>query len=162
YQVANCADLPFAPELKLKLTGNMKRTGHPALRAVLSTHGGDANIASTLVALPHSELLDNSHIGTVCTRVQFAADACPAESAYGTTEAVSPLLDEPLRGNVYLRSSNHQLPDLVADLRGQIDIVLVGRIDSFKGGIRANFESVPDVPVSKFVLKMAGGKKGLL
>jgi len=40
--------------------------------------------------------------------------------------------------------------------------VLVGWIDSVKGGIRNTFEVVPDAPVSKFVLYMQGGKKGLI
>jgi len=162
FQVANCAELPFEPKLTLKLTGQMKRTGNPGLRAVVTAQSGEANIGSTVVALPHSELLDNAHIGTVCTRVKFAADACPADSVYGEAEVVSPLLDQPLRGPVYLRSSSHELPDLVAALQGQIDINLVGRIDSFKGGIRTSFGSVPDTPISKFVLRMEGGKKGLL
>jgi len=51
---------------------------------------------------------------------------------------------------------------MVAHLEGQVDIDLVGRIDSFKGGIRTTFGRVPDVPVSKFVMTLPGGKKGLL
>jgi hypothetical protein len=51
---------------------------------------------------------------------------------------------------------------LVAALDGQIEIDLVGRIDSVNGGIRTSFDQVPDAPVSKFVLSMKGGKKGLL
>ena len=74
----------------------------------------------------------------------------------------TPLLDEPLAGPVYLRSSNHKLPDLVFDLRGQVDIEVVGRIDSIHGVIRSTFEDVPDAPVSKVVLRMQGGKKGLI
>ena len=38
---------------------------------------------------------------------------------------------------------------------------MVGRIDSINGGIRTTFDVVPDAPVSKFVLEMQGGKKGL-
>ena len=41
-------------------------------------------------------------------------------------------------------------------------IDLVGRIDTFKGGIRTTFDRVPDVPVKKFVLTLPGGKRGLL
>jgi hypothetical protein len=67
-----------------------------------------------------------------------------------------------LEGPVYLRSSNNPLPDLVAHLQGQVGIDLVGRIDSFKGGIRTTFGHVPDVPVSKFVMTLPGGKHGLL
>ncbi|HET9593856.1 MAG TPA: hypothetical protein VFP17_13180, partial [Solirubrobacterales bacterium] len=51
---------------------------------------------------------------------------------------------------------------LVADLKGQFDIELSGRIDSKNGGIRNTFETVPDAPVTKFVLSMKGGKKSLL
>jgi len=43
-----------------------------------------------------------------------------------------------------------------------VEIDLDGRIDSFKGGIRTTFETVPDAPVSKFVLRMQGGKKSLI
>jgi hypothetical protein len=75
-------------------------------------------------------------------------------------------LDDPLEGPVYLRSSEHKLPDLVVALRGPdtqpIEVDLVGRIDSKNGGIRTTFEAVPDAPVSKFTLEMFGGKKGLL
>jgi hypothetical protein len=94
--------------------------------------------------------------------VQFALNHCPLGSIYGIAEAFTPLLDEPLEGPVYLRSSNNLLPDLVVDLHGQVDIELVGRIDSVKGRIRTSFESVPDAPVTKFILQMQGGKKGLI
>src|SRR5262249_41005251 len=116
--------------------------------------------------LPHSEFLDQGHIGTVCTRVQFAAKECPAASVYGSAYATSPLADYPLEGPVYLRSSDHKLPDLVIALRGPsylpVEVDAVGRIDSFKRGIRTTFEGVPDNALSKLVLRMAGGKKGLL
>lgn len=163
FQAANCAGLAFDPKLNIKFNGSTKRRGHPALRAVLRTKPGEANLSKVTVVMPKNELLDNAHIGTVCTRVQFAANACPADSIYGTATAVTPLLDQPLKGNVYLRASNHELPDLVADLRGQLDIELSAQIDSPKGaGLRARFGTVPDAPVSEFVLEMDGGKKGLL
>jgi hypothetical protein len=164
FQVGGCQTLPFKPKLVLRLKGGTTRSAHPALSAVLTARPGEANIARTVVALPHSEFLDQGHIRTVCTRVQFAAEQCPARSVYGKATAVTPLLAEPLSGPVYLRSNggDRELPDLVADLRGQIHITLVGYIDSLKGGIRTSFEGVPDAPVSKFVLQMQGGKKGLI
>jgi hypothetical protein len=101
--------------------------------------------------------------------VQFAAAQgngaqCPAASIYGYAKAITPLLDEPLEGPVFLRSSSHNLPDLVAALNsGKIDIALDGRIDSVGDGqIRNTFEEVPDAPVTRFTLTMQGGKKGLL
>jgi hypothetical protein len=163
FQTANCTDLDFAPKFGLKLRGSTKHLGHPSLRAVVRPQAGQANIRRTVVAMPKSLLLDNSHIGTVCTRIQFAQEACPADSVYGSATAFTPLLDEALSGPVYLRSSGRKLPDLVADLEGQIDIELSGHIDTAKnGGLRSTFGSVPDAPVSMFVLDMQGGDKGLL
>ncbi len=162
FQAANCSRLSFKPKLTLKMSGGTRRGGHPSLRAVLKMPKGGANIGDASVALPHSEFLDQSNIRTICTRVQFAANSCPAAAVYGHAVAKTPLLDKPLSGPVYLRSSNHKLPDLVADLRGQINVVLDGRIDSVKGGIRTTFASVPDAPVTSFVLTMRGGNKGLL
>jgi hypothetical protein len=98
--------------------------------------------------------------------VQFAADQCPAGSIYGEAEAITPILDQPVRGPAYLRSSSNQLPDLVLALKGPdsqpVEIDLVGRIDSVHGGIRTTFDQIPDQPVSSFTLNMKGGKKGLL
>ena len=171
FQAASCASLGFKPDLKLSLKGGTKRGKNPALKAVLTypKGGGYANVASAQVTLPHSEFLDQSHIRTVCTRVQFNAgagngSACPPGSVYGKARAITPLLDEELRGPVFLRSSSHKLPDLVVALHSpKVDLNLIGRIDSIKGGrIRNTFESAPDAPVSKFVLEMQGGKKGLL
>jgi hypothetical protein len=164
FQVGGCQNLGFKPSLSLKLAGGTKRGSHPSLKATLTypKAGKYANIAFAQVALPHSEFLDQAHIGTVCTRVQFSAHVCPAKSVYGYARAVTPLFDKPLQGPVYLRSSSHQLPDLVADLNGQVEVALDGRNDSIHGGLRNTFEAVPDAPVSKFTLTLKGGRKGLL
>jgi hypothetical protein len=166
FAAANCERLPFKPKLSLRLNGGTHRGAHPKLRAVLRMPSGGANIARTSVALPHSEFLDQAHIRTVCTRVQFAARQCPPGSVYGHVKAITPLLDEPIEGNVYLRSSSHPLPDMVFALKGPpslpIEIDAVSRIDSVNGGIRSTFDSVPDAPVSKLIASFPGGKKGLI
>jgi hypothetical protein len=167
FQVGGCKGLGFQPKLSLRLKGGTKRGDTPAFTATLTARPGDANIGRAAVTLPHSEFLDNAHIKTICTRVQFNEGAgngasCPAGSVYGFAKATSPLLEAPLQGPVYLRSSSHQLPDLVAALGGQIEVDLAGRVDSVNGGIRNTFEVVPDAPVTKFTLSMKGGAKGLL
>jgi len=165
FQTSRCDELKFRPQLTTKLLGNrkrMRRNGHPRFRAVLRARPGDANIARAALTLPHAEFLDQGHIGTVCTRVQLAAQDCPAKAIYGQAEAITPLLDKPLKGPVYLVSSDHLLPDLLADLRGQVDIQLHGVISTKKARTKTVFFPVPDVPVSKFILNMSGGKRGLL
>jgi hypothetical protein len=168
FQAADCSSLPFKPKLSLQLLGGTRRGDTPRLKAVLKARPGDANIGKAQVTLPHSAFLEQAHIRTVCTRVQFNAgggngEQCPKGSIYGKAKAITPLLDEPLQGKVYLRSSNHELPDLVAALHSsKVDVNLLGRIDSLDGRIRNTFEAVPDAPVTKFILEMQGGKKGLI
>jgi hypothetical protein len=162
YQAANCSRLGFKPKLSIKLRGGTKRGAHPSARGVLKPRPNDANIEATVVRLPRSAFLDQAHIRTICTRVQYAAHNCPAGAIYGRARAFTPLLSEPLEGPVYLRSSNHNLPDMVVSLHGIIDVEAVARVDSKNGGIRLTFSDVPDAPIEKVIVNMQGGKKGLV
>lgn len=162
FQAGGCERLKFKPKLALQLKGGIKRGSYPALKAVMKAGQGHANLQRVQVALPHSQFLAQEHIRTICTRVRFAAGNCPRGSVYGFARVTTPLLDKPLAGPVYLRSSDNQLPDLVVALRGQIDVDLAGRIDSVNGGMRVTFGRIPDAPISRFVLRMKGGRKGLL
>jgi hypothetical protein len=170
FQAADCAALPFGPKLSFRLKGGTQRGQNPSLLAHVAMNGiGEAAISYAQVALPRSEFLDNSHIGTVCTRVQFRAgdvpgEKCPAASVYGHVSATTPILEGPLEGPIFLRSSEHKLPDLVAALHHrEIDVSLVGRVDSVKGGgIRNTFEFVPDAPVTSADFVFDGAAKGLL
>jgi hypothetical protein len=178
FQAADCASLGFAPKLALSLTGKKTHRGAlPAFKAVLTypKGGAYANIAKAQVTLPPSEFLEQGHLKNVCTRKVFETGAtpgenCPADSIYGKARAVTPLLDQPLEGPVYLRTGyGTRLPELAAALNGpQISITLAGKIDSVhKKGvegsrIRNTFAMVPDAPVERFVLELKGGKKGLL
>lgn len=161
FQVGGCRGLGFKPRLYTRLFGKTNRGAHPRFRAVLKANRDDANIGYAQITLPPSEFIENAHFNTICTRVQFAANSCPPGSIYGHARAFTPLLAQPLEGPVYLRSSSHELPDLVVALKGQIEFDAVAHVDSVNGGVRATFESVPDAPVSKFVVNMKGGKKGL-
>jgi hypothetical protein len=178
FQVGSCASLGFAPKLALSLTGKKTHRGAlPAFKAVLTypKGGAYANIAKAQVTLPPSEFLEQGHLKNVCTRKQFESgkvfgENCPKNSIYGKARALTPLLDQPLEGPVYLRTGyGTKLPELAAALNGpQINIDLAGKIDSVhvKGTegsrIRNTFAMVPDAPVEKFVLELKGGKKGLL
>ncbi len=162
YQAADCASLGLKPQLSFKLAGGTRRGAHPALTATYTPRAGDANLEGLVARLPRSAFLDQAHIRTICTRVQFAAKACPPGSVYGHIKATTPLLADPLEGPVYLRSSNHNLPDLVFALHGLVDIEVATRIDSKNGGIRASIEGAPDAPITQVVLQMQGAKKGLI
>lgn len=163
FQVGGCGGLGFKPRLQLSLGGSTKHAGHPALKAVLTypKQGTYANIERAQVNLPHSEFLDQGNLNKTCTRPVLLAGNCPKTSIYGRAKAWTPLLEKPLEGPVYLVGGyGYKLPALVAELNGQIRVLLVGRVDSGPNkGIRNTFEAVPDAPVEKFVLEMKGGKQ---
>jgi len=171
FAATDCGRLGFKPRFSLKLKGGTKRGRFPALSASFRPRAGDANASTTIVRLPHSAFLEQGHFRTICTRVQYNEGAghganCPPASIYGHVSATSPLLEGALEGPVYLRSSNHNLPDMVLSLHGPpslpIQIEAVGRIDSAKGGIRSSFEGIPDAPITEVRLEMEGGAKGLI
>lgn len=165
FQAGGCKGLPYKPRYHVRLFGPVHRGGHPRLRAVFEARPGEANTARIVFALPHSEFIDQAHFRTICTRVQFAADECPSGSIYGHVKATSPQLDYTLEGPIYLRSSSHELPDVVLALNGPpsqpVQIDLDGRVDSVHGGVRTSFDAVPDAPVIKAIVTLQGGKKGL-
>jgi hypothetical protein len=167
FQVGGCKQLKFKPKLKISLSGATKRTGLPALKAVVTypKQGAYADIRRAQVNLPHSEFLEQNNLNKSCTRPVLLEGKCPKTTIYGKAKAWTPLLDKPLEGPVYLVGGyGYKLPALVAELNGQIRILLKGKVDSGPNkGIRNTFEAVPDAPVSRFVLEMKGGKKyGLL
>ncbi len=165
FQVSNCSGLGFGPKLSLTLKGGHERGDHPTLRAVVTPRPGDANLGKATVTLPPKIFLAQENIETICTLKQYAAHNCPKGSEYGFASGVSPLLEEPLSGPVYLRANGNAraLPDLVANLSGRgVEIDVLGKIDSRKGGLRARFNVLPDAPVTKFTMSLRGGDRGII
>jgi len=162
FRASNCRALRFGPRFFARLTGPTKRAGNPKFRAVYRARKGDSNLRRAAFVLPRATILDQSHIRTVCTRPQLAARNCPKKAIYGHARATSPLLDGVLKGPVYLVSSDDLLPNLLADLRGQVNVRLRGEIIGVKGRLKTVFHSTPDVAVRKFILNMRGGNRGLL
>ena len=132
----------------MQLTGSTKRTAYPGLKAVLTypSKGAYANIARAQVALPQSEFFEQGNLDKVCQQAELKSATCPKSSIYGHAKAWSPLLDKPLEGPVYVGVGfGYKLPALVADLNGQIRILLKGRVDATKDhGLRNTFEAIPD------------------
>jgi hypothetical protein len=165
FQVSNCSALGFAPKFGISLRGGHQRGDLPTLRAVLRPRVGDTNVGKATVTLPPKIFLAQENIETICTPKQFTAHNCPKGSEYGTATAITPLLDKPLTGPVYLRGngSARALPDLVAALSGDgVEIDVLGKIDTRLGGLRARFDVVPDAPVSKFTMTLRGGQHGII
>ena len=85
--------------------------------------------------------------------MQYAANQCPPGSVYGHVKVLTPLLDYPLEGNIYLRSSSHQLPDVVAALRGPPSQPIAFDLDGQNG------ETYDTKPAVKADCKKKGKKR---
>jgi hypothetical protein len=157
-----CSKLPFAPRLSGTVGGN-GRTGaqdSPELVTVVAVDPGQSNPQRVSVELPPIVAADTAHPG--CTLAQLDANACPANAVVGSARAENPLLDRPLTGRVVLVGVPGSLPKLVVQLRGQVGVRLVGDTGIGSRGLLNIFDGIPDVPLSRFELKIAGGTGGLL
>jgi hypothetical protein len=180
FQTTGCAALPFKPKLRLALTGRRQvSTGkHPGIRAQVNQTGtGEAGIEKTVVRLPKSLALDPDNAQALC---EFAdgtkpdlENHCPKGSIVGRAKAVTPLLDQPLSGNVYFvknvrtdRRTGNQirtLPMIIVALRGEVAINLKGESSTTRAGkLVSTFDQIPDAPITQFNLNIKGGKRGIL
>lgn len=163
FQVGNCASLPFAPRMSLKVgaRGKLTRGKRTPLEVRLTMPRGHANNRSVQVILPKTlnARLDVVDRRRACSIEQFRADRCPMVVGQGT--AVTPLLRDPLRGPAYfVYNPDRRLPDLVVRLKGQIDIDLVGKVRITRDlRLQTTFDAVPDQPISSFRLRLESGPR---
>jgi hypothetical protein len=165
FQVGECARLPFHPRLRFfaGAPGHTRVRQSTPLTAVLTQRPGEAGIRRVLVTLPSVLSAQIPVIEDACSPEEFAAGRCEA-ARIGTAVATTPLLRDPLRGGAYLvRPPGQPLPNLVVSLRGQVSVDLVGRV-AIPGGthLSATFPAVPDVPISRFVLRFHAGARGVV
>lgn len=165
FQVGSCGALPFNPKMTLKVgaKGRTKPGITVPFETVVSMTKGQANIRSVRVNLPDNinarlEVINRN----ACPFDQYQAGRCPASLAIGSATAVTPLLRDPLRGLAYfVRNPARRIPDLVVSLKGQVDVDLTGKVSIPPDlTLATTFDTVPDVPITKFRLKLNAGSSG--
>jgi hypothetical protein len=167
FTINGCDALGFSPRISVRLgaRGQTRTNAHPPMTTVIRQGGGQSAINRARVLLPRAIRSNLTGIGAACTQEAFDAGRCGSNANGGTATAISPLVDEPLRGPVWLvRRGRGQLPKLVAQLTGPLDIEITGLPDvsDRTGKIVTTFRGLPDVPVSRFTLRLDGGRFGFL
>ncbi len=168
FAVAGCAGLSFAPKFSVATSGKTSKAGGASLDAKLVVPSGpQSNIAKVKVELPKQLPSRLTTLQKACPDSTFEANpaACPAGSAIGAVQAVTPILPVKLRGPVYFVShGGAAFPNLVAVLQGYgVRVDLVGETFISKAGITSStFTNIPDVPVSTFELFLPQGKGSAL
>ncbi len=164
YTATGCPGLAFAPLVSGTIGAPRanKAGQNVALTTVLDFPNGHASLRDTVVLLPTDVGSDVDSVGRACPAATPVA-ACPASATIGSAEADSPLLDVPLRGPLVLKAlAAGGLPSLVVDLRGAAPLTLFGTPGFVGNRVRNSFPGAPDVPLSRFTLRVNGGKGGLL
>ncbi len=147
--------------LKVGARGKLTRGKRTPLEVTLSMSSGQANNRSVQVTLPKTinARLDVVSRRAACSIDQFRSERCPM--VVGNAVATTPLLRDPLKGPAYfVYNPARRLPDLVVRLKGQVAFDLTGKVTITRDlKLQTTFDSVPDVPITKFRLRLASGAK---
>jgi hypothetical protein len=154
FTTTNCGAEDFSPTLSAEVGGPGQTTnGVPTTASTSILQDADeAGLLDAVVKVP-GDLNPNATIffGSHCDQASFQAGTCPASTVVGLATAASPLLSQPLFGNVELVTGSGALPNLGLDLKGQLHLLLQGTVDISNGNTVA-FNGLPDIPISRFQL----------
>jgi hypothetical protein len=154
FNTNNCGALDFSPSFTAEVGGPGQTTnGVPTTASTSILQDVDeAGLLNAVVKVPN-DLNPNATLffGSHCSQAGFQAGTCPSNTIVGLATAASPLLSQPLVGNVELVDSGGPFPNLGLDLKGQLHLLLQGTVDISNGNTVA-FHGLPDIPIARFQL----------
>lgn len=180
----DCDDLSFEPNVKVQPEHTV--AGQPAGYTVeLSQKLNDnpdskatAHLKDATIALPEGVTINPGVADGLeaCSEAQFGrgkdgAPSCPSASKIGEVTIDTPVLDEPLTGDVYQAAQNanpfgstlaiYMAPK--SDRYG-VTMKLAGEVktDPVTGRVTTTFLDNPQQPFSKLTLKLTGGDRAVL
>jgi hypothetical protein len=184
--VTGCNLLPFTPGINVEPTGTAANspTGVSVKLTVSQDNNPEglqeADLKKAVVTLPEGMALNPSAADGLqaCTDAQLNAESndpatCPDASKVGTVLLHTPLLTEPIEGNVFVLSQNSNDPasgemfrlgmELQLAARG-IDVKLVGHVqaDPKTGRLTATFDENPQLPFNDVSLQFKAGARAPL
>jgi hypothetical protein len=149
----NCGALDFSPGFAAEVGGPGQTTnGVPTTASTSILQDDDeAGLLNAVVKVP-SDFNPNSALffAAACDQASFAAGNCPANTVVGLATAASPLLSQPLIGNVELVQGAGTFPNLGLDLKGQLHLLLQGTTAINPNTV--TFNGLPDIPIARFQL----------
>ncbi len=166
YQATGCENVPFVPTIETELTGGrdeLDENGHPGLDVTVRQTEDQLNTRGVKVVLPENIAADPDRLDRTCPLERFERNDCPASAVIGTATARTPILDQPLTGEVlFVLVPGSALPELRLKLKGPIDINLAGKVSVQGTRLVNEFEGIPDVPLSEFRLELNSGARSPL
>jgi hypothetical protein len=146
-----CANEDFSPSFSASVGGPGQTTvGNPTTASTsINQDTDEAGLIKATVLVPGDLAPNVNLLGFRCPPANFQAGTCPATSIMGTAIAASPLLTQPLVGNVELVDNGGLLPNIGLDLQGQLHLLLQGALNADKSVV---FDGLPDIPIARFQL----------
>jgi hypothetical protein len=161
FTTTGCANLAFDPKLSATVgsPGHTAPATKPPLTTVIRQTATEAGLKRAQVVLPPGVVADAAALGNRCPTPQFQASQCPANTIIGSATAITPLLTEPLAGQVSIVEplTPGGLPNLGVDLKGALPLQLRGNFILVPGPGNV-FEGLPDTPITRFELNFDADK----
>jgi hypothetical protein len=167
FQVTNCGQLKFTPQIVVATAAKASRVNGASLHFKISypknALGTQAWFKEAKFDLPKQLPARLGTIQKACLAATFETNraACPAASKIGHAIVHTPVLPVPLEGPVYFVSyGGAKFPDAVLVLDGYgVHIELHGEtfIDGKTGVTSATFRNTPDVPFESIEVTLPSG-----
>jgi hypothetical protein len=182
--LSECERVPFEPSIEVAPTTRSAESSSGLNVSLVVPQSWDnpesiasAHLKDSVVTLPVGYTANPSlasGLTNPCSSGQFESETsssapgagCPAESKIGTVDVETPVLAEHLTGNIYIATPYENrfgsllaLYIVVKDPARGIVVKLAGKIDAnpVTGQLVTTFDGNPQVPFSRFTLKLRQG-----
>ncbi len=166
YPVSGCKRLGFAPRVKVALAGRgrLRRHRQVGLRISARLRRNDTALRSLALSLPPALKLNVAGLEEICSRADARRTLCPPGSKVGTSVARTALIDEPLRGSIYVvQTRDEGEPDLWVILSGAgMKLAVQGTTSGDRGRFATKLAGLPDMPLSSFSMRLGAPGDSLL
>ena len=174
--VTGCEKLAFSPTLNVQPAPEAVTAESPTgldvdLKAPHEESAAGlaaADLKQLAVTLPAGMAISLSAANGLGACAPGEAEACPESSKLGEAEVVTPLLEQPLKGAVYL-ARQETLEESLVGLYvvvegGGVLVKLAGKatLDPNTGQVTIAFENLPQLPLSEIGLSLFGGPRAAL
>jgi hypothetical protein len=148
FTITGCSSLPYKPRLSATFVKDSGDAG-VAVTTTVTQNADEASTSSQTLTIPFPTVSPN-----------FASLSLQNTStAVGQAIAYSPLLPTPLSGKIYFTGASPLSPTLTIRFPPPSVITLTGSVNLQKSSV--TFSGVPDVPQTKLVVALFGGKLAL-
>jgi hypothetical protein len=147
FATTGCENEDFSPSFSA-IVGGANTSMKTSVTTWIDQDLDEAGLVKARVVIPPDLNPDVALLGNRCSAADFETSNCAPNSVMGSAVAASPLLSQPLAGNVVFVETGGT-PDIGLDLQGQLHLLLRGSLGLDKVVV---FDGLPDIPIAHFAL----------